>query len=269
MKRMKRSLTGIVTLVLCLTLALVGCGKADQASKQGQSGDEVLQKIKAEKTLVVGTDATFPPLEFKNDKKEFDGFDIDLMRAIGKELGADKVEFVDTEFKGLIPGLEAKKFDVVASGMYITDERKKAINFSDTYYPGGLSLLIKKDNQSINSIEDLKGKKIAVQIGTKSVQFLQENYPDIQRVEVEKNVEMFLELKSGRVDAVLTGLPAAKVYAMQDNSVKVLDKTLTNEEYGFGIRKEDSSFTQAVNKALKTLKENGKYQQISKKWFGE
>ena len=276
MKLFRKRLYSIMTLLLTGALA-AGCGTAtDQSASSSAAGteaaassDEVLQKIKETKTLVVGTDATFQPFEFKNAQNEYEGFDIDLIREVAKELGAENVEFVDTDFKGLIPGLQGKKFDMIVSAMYITDERKQTIDFSDTYYPGGLTIMVKKDNESIKTAEDLKGKKVSVQIGTKSATFLKENYPEVQLVEVEKNVEMFLELESGRVDAVVTGMPAAKVYAKEHGTVKVLDVELTQEYYGYGIRKENAEFTKAVNEALKRLKENGKYDEIVAKWFGE
>lgn len=282
MKKIKSLLLPVLSLVLAGSLAACGQGGSATTSS-GNSGsaaggssapaeaapdDEVLKKIQETKTLVVGTDATFQPFEFKNENNEYVGFDIDLVHALAKELGAEKVEFVDTEFKGLIPGLQGKKFDMIASAMYITDERKQTIDFSDTYYPGGLAIMVKKENNEVKGIEDLKGKKVSVQIGTKSVNFLKENYPDIERVEVEKNVEMFLELESGRVDAVVTGRPAAQVYAKNNGTVKVLDEELTQEYYGFGIRKENVAFRDAINKALQTLKDNGTYQEIVNKWFG-
>jgi polar amino acid transport system substrate-binding protein len=272
---MKKVLISIFSVCLALGLT-VGCGSqstnapADNSSKaSSDTQDEVLSKIKQTKTLTVGTDATFPPFEFKNDKKEYDGFDIDLIGAVGKELGADQVKFVDTEFKGLIPGLQGKKFDMIVSAMYITDERKKTIDFSDTYYPGGLCVVVKKDNNAIHGIDDLKGKKVSVQMGTKSAKFLQEKHPEVQLVQVETNVDMFMQLESGRADAVVTGKPAAKVYEKTHGTVKVLDQTLTEELYGYGIRKEDPQLTKAVNQALKTLKGNGKYNEIVQKWFGK
>lgn len=267
MKKINK-LTSLLGVLLVLTMLLVGCGGQKVVSSD-KPADVVLQKIKDTKTLTVGTDATFPPFEFKNEKGEFDGFDVDLMRAVATELGAEKVAFIDTEFKGLIPGIQGNKFDLIVSAMYITDERKKTIDFSDTYYPGGLSVMIKTDNTSVKSIADLKGKKVAVQIGTKSDKYLQEKYPDIKLVQVEKNVEMFMSLESGRADAVVTGMPAAKVYAKQNTSVTVLNDPITQEDYGYGIRKENPQFTAEVNKAIKTLKDNGKYQTIAEKWFGK
>lgn len=258
---MKKLLSVLV--VVLLTSLLAGCfgNNAGSAKKDG-----VVEKIKKTQVLNVGTDATFKPFEYKNNGK-YEGFDIELMEAVAKELGANKVEYVDTEFKGLIPGLLAKKYDVIVSAMYITDERKQTINFSDSYFPGGLSIMVKKDNQAVKGIDDLKGKKVSVQVGTKSAKYLEEKYKDITLVKVETNNEMFLELETGKVDAVVTGLPAAKTYAKATGSVKVLPETLTQEFYGYGLRKDDEELATAINTALKTLKDNGTYNQIAKKWF--
>lgn len=273
--RMKRSF--VMLSIGLLLLVIAACGsKADTGNPSGQAGpvnesassskDEVLQKIASSKTLVVGLDATFKPFEYKNGD-QFEGFDVDLIQAVAKELGADKVRFVDTEFKGLIPGLQAKKFDMIASAMYITDERKQTIDFSDTYFPGGLSIMVNKDNDSIQGLDDLKGKKVAVQIGTKSVKFMEEHAKETELVQVEKNTEMFLELETGKVDAIVTGLPAAKTYTKEKGTTKVLPDILTEEYYGYGIRKENTEFTKAVNDALKRVKDSGEYDQIMKKWF--
>lgn len=252
----------ILLAMAVFTFLLAGCSSNTTTAKN----DGVLEKIKKTQVLTVGTDATFKPFEYKNNGK-YEGFDIDLVEAVAKELGATKVEYVDTEFKGLIPGLLAKKYDIIASAMYITDERKQTINFSDSYFPGGLSIMVKKDNNSIKGIDDLKGKKVSVQVGTKSTKYLEENYKDITLVKVETNNEMFLELETGKVDAVVTGLPAAKTYAKEKGTVKVLPETLTQEFYGYGLRKDDAELAAAVNGALKKLKENGTYDQIAKKWF--
>jgi polar amino acid transport system substrate-binding protein len=232
------------------------------------AGDrDVIEKIKKTKVLTVGTDATFKPFEFKVDGK-YTGFDIDLINAVAAELGANKVEFVDTEFKGLVPGLLARKFDMVVSAMYITDERKKTIDFSDTYFPGGLSIMIKKDNSAIKGVKDLTGRKVSVQIGTKSAKYLEEpQFKGLTLVKVETNNDMFMTLETGKVDAVVTGMPAARTYARERGTVKVLPETLTQEFYGYGIRKEDKELTEAVNAALKKIKSDGSYDRIVKRWF--
>jgi polar amino acid transport system substrate-binding protein len=219
----------------------------------------------AQETLRVGTDATFPPMEYVENGKRT-GFDIELVEAIGKNLNK-KIEWVDIDFKGLIPGLISKRFDMSVSAIYITDERKKVVDFTDSYYAGGLVAMVKEGNTSIKSLADLNGKKVAVQVGTKSVGYLGTNHPQVQLVEVEKNQEMFNLVDIGRADAAVTGKPAAFQYVRTRGGLKVLDQQFTTEEYGMALRKDTPELTRAVNGALAKLKADGTYAQIVKKWF--
>lgn len=214
--------------------------------------------------LRVGTDATFPPMEFTENGKRT-GFDIELVEAVAKTLGK-QVEWVDIDFKGLIPGLISRRFDMAVSAIYITDERKKVVDFTEPYYAGGLVAMV-KDGSSIKSLADLEGKKVTVQVGTKSVSFLQERFPKVQRVEVEKNQEMFNLVDIGRADAAVTGKPAAYQYVRTRPGLRVLDEQLTTEEYGMALRKSEPELAKAVNGALAKLKADGTYAAIVKKWF--
>lgn len=235
-------------LLAALTVAALG-------SSVARAEDNVLR---------VGTDATFPPMEFTENGKRT-GFDVDLVEAIGKKLGKP-VEWVDIDFKGLIPGLVSHRFDMAVSAIYITDDRKKVVDFTEPYYAGGLVAMV-KDGSSINKLSDLDGKKVTVQVGTKSVGFLQEHYPKVQRVEVEKNQEMFNLVDIGRADAAVTGKPAAYQYVRTRPGLKVLPEQLTTEEYGMALRKDEPELTKAVNKAIDQLKADGTYAAIVKKWF--
>lgn len=215
--------------------------------------------------LRVGTDATFPPMEFVENGKRT-GFDIELTEALAKAMGR-KVEWIDIDFKGLIPGLMSRRFDMAVSAIYITDERKKVVDFTDSYYAGGLVAMVKDNNTSIRKLADLEGKKVTVQVGTKSVGYLQQNFPKVQRVEVEKNQEMFNLVDIGRADAAVTGKPAAFQYVRTRPGLRVLDEQLTTEEYGMALRKDTPELTKAVNAALAKLKADGTYAAIVKKWF--
>lgn len=215
--------------------------------------------------LRVGTDATFPPMEFVDNGKRT-GFDIELMEAIAKNMGK-QIEWVDIDFKGLIPGLMSKRFDMAVSAIYITDERKKVVDFTDPYYAGGLVAMVKDSNAAINKLADLDGKKVSVQVGTKSVSYLAEKFPKVQRVEVEKNQEMFNLVDIGRADAAVTGKPAAYQYVRTRGGLRVLEEQLTTEEYGMALRKDTPELTKAVNAALAKLKADGTYAAIVKKWF--
>mgnify|MGYP000311233479 CR=1 FL=1 len=216
------------------------------------------------KPLRVVTDATFPPMEFVKDGKRT-GFDIDLVEALGKEMGRP-IEWIDIDFKGLIPALQSGRADMAMSAIYITDERKKVVDFSDQYYAGGLVVLTKKDGQ-VKNLKDLDGKKVSVQVGTKSVNYLKDHFPKVERVEVEKNQEMFNLAQIGRTSAAVTGKPAAKLYAQSHPDMTVLDEQVTVEEYGMAIPKNQPETTKAINEALKKIKANGVYNQLVAKWF--
>ncbi len=215
--------------------------------------------------LRVGTDAKFPPMEFVENGKRT-GFDIELVEALAKAMGK-QVEWVDIDFKGLIPGLISRRFDMAVSAIYITDERKKVVDFTEPYYAGGLVAMVKDNNTAINKLSDLDGKKVAVQVGTKSVGFLAEKFPKVQRVEVEKNQEMFNLVDIGRADAAVTGKPAAYQYVRTRPGLRVLQEQLTTEEYGMALRKDTPELTKAVSAALAKIKADGTYAAIVKKWF--
>lgn len=232
-----------------LTLATLG-------ASVGHAQDNILR---------VGTDATFPPMEFVDNGKRT-GFDIELMEAIAKNMGK-QIEWIDIDFKGLIPGLISKRFDMAVSAIYITDERKKVVDFTDPYYAGGLVAMVKDNNAAIKKLSDLDGKKVSVQVGTKSVSYLGEKFPKVQRVEVEKNQEMFSLVDIGRVDAAVTGKPAAFQYVRTRGGLRVLDEQLTTEEYGMALRKDTPELTKAVNASIAKLKADGTYAAIVKKWF--
>lgn len=216
--------------------------------------------------LRVATDATFPPMEYVQNGQRT-GFDIELVNALGKAMGK-RIEWTDIDFKGLIPGLVSRRFDMAVSAIYITDARKQVVDFTEPYYHGGLVIMVKKDNTTIKSPADLAGKKVSVQVGTKSVNFLRTNYPKVQRVEVEKNDEMFNLVEIGRADAAVTGKPAAMQYARTKGDLRVLDTPLTTEEYGIAVRKDEPQLTQALNQALVKIKADGTYGALIRKWFG-
>ncbi|MFM0642892.1 transporter substrate-binding domain-containing protein [Paraburkholderia bryophila] len=237
----------------CVTVAVTFAGFSGAAS--AQSAD----------VLNVATDATFPPMEFTENGART-GFDVDIMNALAKAMGK-RVQWTDIDFKGLIPGLIAHRFDAAISGIYITDERAKVVDFTDSYYAGGLVALVKNDSP-VKSVADLNGKKVSVQVGTKSVNFLRDNYPQINRVEVEKNQEMFDLVGIGRADAAVTGKPAAYQFAKTRGGFRVLDKQLTTEAYGIAVRKDEPELKTAFNTALAKIKADGTYAAIVKKWFG-
>lgn len=255
---MKKVLFLLTALVMAVMMA-AGCGGGGGEKKAAQ----------APKVLRVGTEPTFAPFEFqKEGSKEFDGFDMDLIRAIGKQLNM-KVEILNMGFDALIPALNAGNIDVAAAGMSITPDRQKAVDMSDPYYVAGLVVVVNKDNEAIKSINDLNGKGISVQIGTTGAERAAK-VPDAKVKNFNTNAEVFLELKNKGVDAVIIDKPVAEYFLATGGGkdfAKIVGDTLEAESFGISLKK-NSPLTKAINKALLDLKKNGEYDKIYAKWFG-
>lgn len=277
---MKRIISVLTVLFVLSALLLTGCGttqpaatstNGSQAAPAANNSQPAAKGLLADlqsgsKTFKVGTDATFPPFEFTDNKGAMQGFDIDLVNAIAKKAGIKNVEFKQITFDGLVPGLQANQFDMVASAMYITDKRKEVVDFSDTYFPGGLTMMVKPDS-NIKDLKDLDGKKVSVQVGTKSVDWLKANVPKVELMLVKTNAEMFQAVVNGQSAACVTGLPAARYYVSQQGNLKVTGPELTQENYGYAFRKTDKDLLDAWNKGLAAVKQDGTYKQIEEKWF--
>lgn len=221
-----------------------------------------------DKELLVATDTAFVPFEFKQDGK-YTGFDIELWEAIAQQAGL-KYSLRPMDFNGIIPGLQTRNIDAALAGITIRDDRKKVIDFSDPYYESGLALLVNKDNNAVKTAQDLDGKMVAVKIGTATVDYLKENVPGA-KLKLFPNIDnAFLELATGRVDAVVHDTPNLQYFAKTGGKdrVKVVGSLKSGDFYGIAFPK-GSELVPVVNKALKTLQENGQYDAIYEKWFGQ
>lgn len=251
----KKLLALLVLGIFVLSLGLAGCGQ--QAPAQS-------------KVLKVGSDTAFAPFEFQDEKsKEYVGFDMDLIRAVGKQMGYT-VEIQGMGFDALIPALEAGQIDAVISAMTITDERAKKVTFSKPYYKSGLTIVVKPDNTTIKDFKDLEGKRIAVQIGTTGADEAKK-VKDAKIREFNTAPEAFLELRAGGVDAVVNDLPVNEYYIKQmgGKDGKIVGQPLTSEDYGIATAKKNTELAQKIDKALEELKKSGEYAKIYEKWFGK
>jgi len=224
--------------------------------------------VAQDKELIVATDTAFIPFEFKQGST-YTGFDIDLWAAIAKELNL-KYKLQPMDFNGIIPGLQTKNIDAALAGITIRDDRKQVIDFSDPYYESGLAILVPKANSDIKSAADLAGKSVAVKTGTATVDFMKKEVPDA-KLRLFPNIDnAYLELATGRVDAAVHDTPNVQYYANTAGKgrVKVAGTVKSGDFYGIAFPK-GSDLVPQVNKALATLKSNGKYDEIYTKWFGK
>ncbi|MEL6263064.1 MAG: basic amino acid ABC transporter substrate-binding protein [Cyanobacteria bacterium J06626_6] len=217
--------------------------------------------------LSVGTEPAFPPFESVNDSGELEGFDIDLMNAIGEKAGKT-VEFNSLPFDGLIPALQGASIDAAISGMTITEERAATVDFSDPYFKAGLAIAVTEGAADIKTLDDLNGKKLAVQIGTTGAETA-EGVPDAEVSTFDSAPLALQELANGNVDAVINDAPATLDAIATGNipGITVVGELLTEEFYGIALP-QGSENVAVINTALAEVIEDGTYAEIYQKWFG-
>jgi len=223
-----------------------------------------LQEIQKKGVLVMGTEATFPPFEFVNEQNQIVGFDVEIGKSIADKLGV-KLEVKDMAFDGLLPALNSGKFDIIIAGMTITDERKKVVAFSEKYFDAGQAIVSNDKNKKFSSIEELKGKKVAVQAGTTG-DLLVSEIDDIKVTRFSKFTEAFLELVLKRVDAVVIDYSAAEAYLKTNNKLYITSPMLSDESFGIAVKKDNMALLEIINEYICELKEDG-YSQLYEKWF--
>ena len=247
-----KKLTAIALVAVAAMGLLAGCGS--EKSKMTQEAG----------VLRVGSETTFPPFEF-TDGDKYVGFDVDLSEAIAKKLGL-KMEFKSMGFDALIPAVQSGDIDMIAAGINATPEREKALDFSDVYFDqGGFITVVRKDNSTIHNMDELAGKTIGVQIGTVPA------IPNTTVKEMDSNANIFMELKAGTIDGAIIDNAVAMYYLKQgaDKDLKLVGEPTKAPGTVLGVKKGNKELQDAVNKALKELKEDGTYQKIYDKWFGD
>lgn len=222
----------------------------------------------AEKPLIVATDTAFVPFEFKQGDK-YVGFDIDLWDAIAKQLNLTYT-LKPMDFSGIIPALQTRNVDLALAGITITEERKHAIDFSDGYYNSGLLVMVRADNQDIKGEQDLAGKVVAVKSGTGSVDYAKANIKTKELRQFPNIDNAYLELGTNRADAVLHDTPNILYFIKTagNGKFKAVGDSIKAQQYGVAFPKGSDDLRNKVNTALKTLRDNGTYATIYKKWFG-
>lgn len=244
----------LLVVVLLVCAALSGCG----------GKKEVLR---------VGTEATFPPFETTDENENIVGFDIDLIKKIA-EYNDWELEIVHMDFHVLTEELATDKIDIVIAAMTIDEERAKKVLFSEPYFDAYQCLVVREDEDRNITVDNIaeQGLIIAVQMGTTgsfeaNAIYGSEDHPNIKQL--RRANEAFMELKSKRADVVIIDKPVAENYINHLGGMKILGQPFTNEQYGIAVKKGNTQLMDKINSALATMKDNGDYDAIFKKWFGE
>ncbi len=214
--------------------------------------------------LYVGTNAEFQPFEYLENGKIV-GFDVELMEALAAQMGKT-VEWKNISFDGLLPALQSKKLDVIIAGMSATEDRKKFVNFSESYYVSNQMILVNKAKPAVESFDKLAGHDVGVVLGYTGDIAVSE----IEGVKVHRyngTGEAIMALKAGKVDAVVLDSEPAKNYAKQNPELGLINTDVAKEEYAIAVGKDNKALADEINKSLKVLKDNGTYDKLMKKYF--
>ncbi|MFB9329905.1 transporter substrate-binding domain-containing protein [Paenibacillus aurantiacus] len=272
---MKKRNYVLLMLTVILTMALTACGAKNESnnSKAGSgttnTGAEatLLDTIKKEGKIRFGTEGTYAPFTFHDNGGELTGFDVELAREVAKRLGVE-AEFVETKWDGMFAGIDAKRFDVVANEVSINEERQAKYDFSDPYIVSKAVLIVHEDNTDIKSLADLKGKKSGQSLTSNLTQIAKDNGAEIVQTDgFNQAIELLI---SKRIDATINdGLSFLDFKKQKPEApIKIVDETDNASQSAFLFNKGNPELVQAVNEALKAMKDDGTYLAISEKYFG-
>ncbi|NLS45136.1 MAG: amino acid ABC transporter substrate-binding protein [Firmicutes bacterium] len=250
--------------LVCTIIAILALGSIGFSAQSEDS----LERIRAAGVIRIGVDDAFPPMEYRDEKGNLVGFDVDLANEIGSRLGVDIV-WVPTAWDGVILALQSGKFDMIQSTLTITEERAREVDFSPPYIYGAQIIVVKKEEKDINVLSDLKGKVVGTQLGSTG-EVAAKKYGGFKDLKLYATYpEAFTDLAIGRIKALVVDEFVGRYYmTKQVGAYRVLEENLAEESIGIGFRKGDVSLREAVCNAIDSIKADGTYAKISEKWFG-
>lgn len=246
-----------------MTMGLVGCGSSNNTSAAGNKND-LLETIQDKGKVVVGMSADYAPYEFhyidENGKDVIGGFDVDIANEIADAIGVELV-IQEMDFDALVSALPAGKVDVVISGMNPTEERAKVVDFSDIYYNSQHGILVRtEDADKYKTFADLEGAKVGAQLGSTQEQIAKAEIPNADLQLLANVNNLILELKSGKVDAIVMEKPVAEMAVKNNPDLAVGEPTYEEKTGGnaVGVAKNNPELLAKINEVINELNESGK-----------
>ena len=265
----------VVSLVSASILSmgiLAGCGSSSKkvSTDAVNNSSEVLtdkgsNQAQSDNVIVMGTNAEFEPFEYR-DGLEITGFDVEIAKKIAEKLGKELV-VEDMAFDTLIMALNSDKVDFIAAGMTATDERKTQVDFSDSYFKSQQMIIVKADDTTITTADDLAGKKVGVQLGTTGDLFVSTTEEIAEVAQFQAGTQAVMDLKNGKIDAVVIDAEPAKKMTEGQSDLKLLDAPFIEEEYAIAVKKGNDEVLAAINETLAAIKADGTYDEIYAKYF--
>lgn len=277
MKKTFKLMALVVVSVLALSLFTACQNTANDAEKAPQQNatnntpkeTEKADTPKAKESVIMGTNAYFPPFEFITDNglvdKKYSGIDVEIALEIAKKMGKElKVE--DMSFESLLGAVSTDKINFAAAGMTANDKRRKEVDFSDTYYVAKQGIIVKKDS-TIDSVDDIKDKRIAAILGYTGDTYCRETLKATNLTSLKRGVDAVMDLKNGKFDAVVIDYAPAMQFVEKNPDLKVVeDPTFEAEEYAIAVKKGNKELLDTINAVIKDLKDSGKLDEIIAKY---
>ena len=229
-----------------------------------------LEDVKARGKLIAGVKTDFPPFGFLDQKGVNKGFDLDIAKAVSKELfgNQDAVHFVSVTSENRIPFLISRKIDLIAASLTITEKRKKEVDFSIPYFVTGEMILV-REHSKITKYQDLAGKKVATIRGSTGDIAMEERVPDAERIQFKRNFEALQALKERRVEAFVQDFVLLYDLLQKNPGLKMASlQPFRPGWYGLAVRKGDKEMLDFINATLTKMKKTGEYENLLAKWFG-
>lgn len=250
------------TLLGIMTMGFVGCGASN--NKSATETKDLLETIQEKGKVVVGMSADYAPYEFhyidENGKDVIGGFDVDIANEIANSLGVELV-IQEMDFDALVAALPAGKIDLVISGMNPTEKRAKVVDFSEIYYNSQHGILVRsEDMDKYKTFADLEGVKVGTQLGSTQEQISRNEIPNADLQLLNNVNNLILELKAGKIDAIVMEKPVAEM-AVKSNPELAVGNPIYEEESGgnaVGITKGNEDLLAKINEVIKKLNESGK-----------
>lgn len=276
MKKLSFKSVSLFFILLALTIFLAACGTTSSNTSKPTNGETASEKedTKGEKKVLrVGTSGIYPPFVSQGKNGKLEGYDVEVLETVGKALGYE-IEWTVAEFSGLFGMMDSGKIDTIANLITVTDERKEKYDFSSPYAFSGATLVVKKDRQDINGLEDLKGKSLGVLLGNNLHGYAEEwNKANGNEIIIKPYQDVsgtYNEVALGRIDAFID----AKITAVSRIANEGLPLKLYSEEYlyefehafPFVRNNENKEFLQAFNAEIEKLSQNGTLKKLSDKW---
>ena len=267
---MKKILAIVLAVAMIASVAmLAGCGSktADTASK---ADADAANNETAKEKLTMATNASFPPYEYKEDGETIIGIDAEIAQAIADKLNME-LEIVDIDFGAIIAGVQSGKYSMGMAGMTVTEDRLKSVNFSDSYAKG-VQVVIVKEDSGIESIDDLEGKLIGVQLATTGDIYASDTpenggFGEENVEKYSKGAEAVVALTQGKIDAVIIDNEPAKSFVKENEGLKILDTAYADEDYAICFAKDNTELLDKVNTALNELIADGTVAKIVNKYI--